>query len=132
MIVLATIVGCGGPVTADGITILRYGPQIGGPAALTSGTLRFISGCVILENIDANGAPTGQLVIWPPGTDLRVVDGQVFVAVGAVLATDGDEVRLGGGQYSDQAWVEKLVDAPVGPCESNLYWLATGMTVESS
>src|SRR5437867_4111608 len=73
-IALATLLaGCGGTLTAGGVTILRYGPMTGSPAALASGTLRFLDGCTILENIDPNGAPTGQVILWPPGTDVRLI-----------------------------------------------------------
>ena len=130
-IVLATfVVACGGTLTLGGVRILRYGPQAGSPAALASGTLRFLDGCVILENLDPNGAPTGQVILWPPGTDLRLIGGQIYVVVGDVHATDGDKVTLGGGEYSDQAWVEHLV-GDVGRCRSDLYWLASEMTLQS-
>jgi hypothetical protein len=124
----AILAACGGSVTAGGVTILRYGPMSGSPAALTSGTLRFIDGCVTLENIDPNGAPFGSVVLWPPGTDLRLIEGRTHVVVGGNAATDGDQVELGGGEYKDQASVEHLV-GDVGRCRSDLYWLASTMTV---
>lgn len=124
----ALLAACGGPVTAGGVTILRYGPMTGSPAALATGTLRFLDGCAILENIDPNGAPTGAVILWPPGTDLRLVDGRLHVVVDGVRATDGDEVQLGGGEYTDQDWVEHLV-GDVGSCRSDRYWLASTMTL---
>ena len=123
------LAACGGTHTASGLTLLRYGPMTGTPAALANGTLRFLSGCTILENIDPNGAPKGQVILWPPGTDIVVRDGLTHVAVGGTLATDGDEVQLGGGQYSDQAWVEHMV-GDVKACRSDRYWLASSMSVQ--
>jgi len=128
-IALATLLaGCGGTLTAGGVTILRYGPMTGSPAALASGTLRFLDGCTILENIDPNGAPTGQVILWPPGTDIRLIDGRIHVVVGGTAATDGDQVQLGGGEYKDQDWVQHLV-GDVGKCRSDVYWLASTLTV---
>jgi hypothetical protein len=128
IIAAALLAACGGSVTAGGVTILRYGPMTGSPAALASGTLRFLDGCAILENIDPNGAPVGVVILWPPGTDLRVMDDKVHVVVGGVAATDGDEVQLGGGEYTDQSWVEQLV-GEVGNCRSDRYWLASTMSL---
>ena len=46
---------------------------------------------------------------------------RLMVVAAAVLdgvaATDGDEISLGGGEQTDQAWVEELV-GPVDGCRS--------------
>ncbi len=128
IVAAALLAACGGSLTAGGVTLLRYGLMTGSPAALTSGTLRFLDGCAILEDIDQNGAPVGVVILWPPTTDLRVIEGQLKVVVGDVAATDGDGIQLGGGEYTDQAWVEHLV-GEVGKCRSDRYWLASTMTL---
>jgi hypothetical protein len=122
----ALVAGCGGPLTGGGVTILRYGPMPGGMSALAEGTLRYIDGCAVVENVDANGARNGRVVLWPAGTDLQSIDGRVHVVLGGVAATDGDEVSLSGGEQTDQAWVEELV-GPVGACRSDVYWMALTM-----
>jgi hypothetical protein len=124
----ALISACGGSITAGGVTLLRYGLMTGSPAALASGTLRFLDGCTILDSIDPNGAPVGVVILWPLGADLKLVDRCIHVVVDGVAATDGDEVQLGGGEYTDEAWVEHLV-GDVGNCRSDRYWLASTMSL---
>ena len=127
--ILATslLAACGGSFTVDGVTILRYdGPVTGSPTALAIGTIRFLDGCVALENPDPLGAPASQTILWPPGTMLQRVDDRLGVAVGSVIAFDGDHVQLGGGEQKDQEFVESLV-GPVGRCRSDVYWLASTM-----
>jgi hypothetical protein len=125
-LVLATLLaGCGGSITTDGVTIYRYGPMTGSPAALTTGTLRFLDGCTIVENI-VGGAPVGRLILWPPQTTFVHADGDLRLALGSHSAGDGDWVQLGGGEETDQAWVEHLV-GDVGRCKSDVYWLAGSM-----
>ncbi len=120
---LATLLAaCGGTVTSDGVTIYRYGAMTGSPAALTTGTLRFLDGCTIVENIEG-GAPVGRVILWPPQTSLVRLDGDIQVSLGNLAAGDGDWVKLGGGEETDQAWVDHLV-GDVGRCRSDVYWLA--------
>jgi hypothetical protein len=124
--VAVLLAGCGGHTSAGGVTILRYGPTNGSPAALATGTLRYLDGCVVLDTLDPNGAPHGQVILWPPTAGLQVVGGRVFVTDGGVMATDGDAIRLGGGEQTDQAFVDGLVSG-VGKCKSDVYWMASSL-----
>jgi hypothetical protein len=112
------VAACSGSMTLGGITLLRYGPQVGGPTALATGTLRFEAGCTTIDI----GDPTHSVILWPMGTSLASVEGQVHVVSDGVTATDGDTISLGGGQYDDQGFVERLV-GPVGQCLAESYWL---------
>lgn len=98
-------------------------------AAVALATL--LAACAIVENIDPNGAPVGRVILWPPGTDLRQIDGVLHVVVGSVAATDGDEIQMSGGEYKqeDQAWVEHLV-GDIRNCRSDLYWLASTLEIQ--
>jgi hypothetical protein len=122
------LASCGGPISAEGITLFRYGLQTGGPAALIRGTLAFRDGCVLLRTEGQVLMVTHWTILWPPATDLRVVDGQLAVALDGEIAFHGDEVELGGGGQGDQAFVEQLV-GPVGNCETETYWMATSLEV---
>jgi hypothetical protein len=124
--IAATLAACGGHTTAGGLTILRYGLTTGSPAALASGTLRFLDGCAVLDTTDPNGAPRGRVILWPMATGIQVVGGRVFVTHAGVMATDGDAVRLGGGEQKDQDFVDRLVGG-VGDCRSDVYWMASSL-----
>jgi hypothetical protein len=67
------------------------------------------------------------LLIWPPSyTPLE--DGAGVQGDGIELLL-GDEVLLGGGEYSDEAWVnERLIGPPIqSECLTRLYTLITSM-----
>jgi hypothetical protein len=126
--VALSVLACGGSVELGGVTLLRYGLLGGGPTALAAGTLRIRDGCVTLEDEQDNP----QVVLWPAGTTLAMVNGRLSVVLGSVAAADSQAVRLGGGQYTDaehRELVEGLV-GPLGHCISPQYWLATTLSVE--
>lgn len=126
MLVAGILSACGGHTTAGGLTILRYGLTNGSPAALASGTLRFLDGCAVLDIADPNGAAHGRVILWPMTAGIQIAGGRVFVTHGGVMATDGDEIRLGGGEQQDQDFVDGLVGG-VGSCRSDVYWMASGI-----
>ncbi len=123
-----SLVACARSIELGGVTLLRYGPMGGGPAALAEGTLRIRDGCVTLE--DQRDNP--QVVLWPAETTLGIVNGRLSVILGSTAAADSQAVRLGGGQYSDadhRQFVEGLV-GPLGHCIAPHYWLATSLSLD--
>lgn len=75
------------------------------------------------------GAPGGQrtLLVWP--TTYRPVDGGQGVEGDGMVLHVGEEVVLGGGEYTDEAWVtDHLVGPPILPaCRTGRYALVTSI-----
>ncbi|HEY2916779.1 MAG TPA: hypothetical protein VGI98_06150 [Candidatus Limnocylindrales bacterium] len=89
-----------------------------GPAALQDGQLVLAGDCLNLVD-----PPTGAtwLVIWQPGT---VRSGpNVLDESGTVIATVGDAVGLGGGEYDGTTVQSELASAIPAPCRTGRYWL---------
>jgi hypothetical protein len=78
------------------------GACLGCPAALLSGTLADEGGELV---VTSPGAPSVH-VDWPMGFSVREVDGRLSVVdlLGNVQATEGDQVRIGGGLGTDDRW----------------------------
>lgn len=68
-----------------------------------------------------------SLLVWP--TDYAPVEsGDGVVGDGHALLV-GDEVSLGGGEYTDETWVfDRLVGPPIAPeCRTGRYVLVTSI-----
>lgn len=77
--------------------------------------------------------PGGQrtLLVWP--ATFRPADGGHGVQGDGVLLNVGDEVVLGGGWYTDEAWVSgRLLGPPIAPaCRTGEYALVTSFVSSS-
>jgi hypothetical protein len=81
------------------------------------------NGCTWLEDNDSADVWS---VFWPPDAYLEGVAGFVRVVVGGKSLESGTAVTLGGGEYTDEAWVASLVGGVIPPrCKWDKYWLAT-------
>ena len=123
-----TISACGspGPMTLDGVTIMRHGVMDGGPAALLSGaTIAFRNGCVGTDIL-----PTGDFepIIWPPTARLSHVGDELVLVVDGLVIRHLDAANVGGGEYADTPFVEQLSGPIPGACRADRYWLATQVT----
>lgn len=93
----------------------------GGPAALLEGVLVQAGPCVYVSASEQR-----WLAIWPPGFDLsgaKVVD-----ASGVAVATIGQPISVGGGEYTEgmYSFLRTLMPNDVTPaCRGGLYWLVT-------
>ena len=122
------VVACGspGPMTVDGITIMRHGAMNSGPAALLSGaTIVFRDGCVGTDML-----PTGEFepIIWPPTARLSHEGDELVLVVDGLVIHHLDAANVGGGEYDDLTFVEQLSGAIPAACRSDRYWLATQVT----
>ena len=119
-------VACGSPPGPSiGIALPRHGWSGEGPAALGSGRLELDDGCLSLRSADG----TSYVVVWPPDTRIMLEDGTPVVWIGADTARVGDDVRLGGGYYSDLAYVTGELRGSVLPadCVTREVFMATGI-----
>lgn len=99
-----------------------FGPT--GPAGATTGTIERRAGCLMYEAVGNIGP---SLLIWP--TDFASAEGGDGVVGGDRILLIGDEVALGGGEYTDEAWVfDRIVGPPVAPeCRTGRYVLVTSI-----
>lgn len=115
------------PADVRVVELPTYRPLNGYPTALLEATLEKDSDCVYAAEPFSG---TRYLVIWPPGTTLHeynsseaaVIDGQ-----GRVIASIGEAVRLGGGEYAGHQldFVRTLLATDIAAeCVSGRYWLA--------
>jgi hypothetical protein len=115
----------GTPLTADGLVLLRWGSLEARPLGLMTGRLAFEGGCVGVEGAEGETV----VVLWPPDTTFDKSNGALRVVVNGTTFSEGDELRLGGGEAKDPAWIRSLV-GPVPPaCQRDLYILATELGV---
>jgi hypothetical protein len=112
--------------TADGLVLLRWGHLDARPLGLWTGQLAFTGGCVGFEG---DGGTT-VVVLWPSDTRFDTSTGPLRVVVGGVPFAEGDELRMGGGEYTDRAWIEPLVGPLPPACQRDRYALATELVVE--
>ena len=100
-----------------------------GPSAMVGGTLVSEAECLMLEA----PAPSGQrtMLIWP--VTYRPIAGGQGVQDDGVALHVGDEVVLGGGEYTDEAWItERLVGPAIAPaCRTGRYALVTSIVSSS-
>jgi hypothetical protein len=125
MALAALLVACGPrgmTETANGVTLLRFGQLNGSPAALLHGRLSFANGCASLGA--APGPVTG---LWSSGTRLDVSNGVLRVVVDGTAFAEGDELSMGGGEYSDEAFVVSLVGPIPESCRGEHYLLLTDL-----
>jgi hypothetical protein len=116
----AAACGSPGPMTLDGVTIMRHGPTNVGPAALYTGPVALKDGCVAQgAGLDADLIP----IIWPPTAGLSHQADAVVVLVDGLVVHDGDVVSIGGGEI-DAAFAEELSGPIPAACRADLYWLA--------
>ena len=129
-LVVTLLVACqqpGTPMTLDGVTLLRYGPDANRGSALYQGTLHFRDGCTW---VDSPGTATA-VVLWPPDARLERVGGSIHVIVGQVNVTDGDAVSLPGRPVIGEDRVrdaEGLVGSIPPSCAADMYWVAESVS----
>jgi hypothetical protein len=120
---VSVVAACGspGPMTLDGVTIMRHGFMNGGPAALLSGTtIVFRDGCV------GTDLTTGfEPIIWPPMARLGHEGDELVLVVDGLVIHHLDAANVGGGEYADAAFVEQASGAIPDACRADRYWLAT-------
>lgn len=109
----------GAPQVVGGVTLLRFGSLNGYPAALMNGRVSFANGCASLVGDDGI-VVTG---FWSPGTHLDRSTGVLRIVVDGRSFAEGDEVKLGGGEYTDEAFVVSLVGPIPDSCRGQHYWL---------
>lgn len=119
------LIACSAPSPVpDGIAFPRHGWTGGGPTALGSGSLQLDGGCLVLRQDDG----TSYLVVWPGAARLGIAQGVPAVTIGDRTARLGDEIQLGGGYYTDLAFViEELRDSVLPPgCATPEIFMTTG------
>ena len=123
VVLAAGIAACGppGPMSLDGVTILRHKPLSASPAALFTGTVHFRDGCVWG---DLDGTGEAQVMVWPPDSRLEHRDGRLVLVVDAVVLTDGDGFSIGGGQEPIE-FIRELAGPIPDECLADLYWLGS-------
>lgn len=119
------VAACGspGPMTVDGVTIMRHGYLNARPAALLErATIVFRNGCVGTDVL-----PTGDFepIIWPPSARLSHEGEQLVLVVDGLVIHHLDAADVGGGEYNDIAFVERMSGAIPAACRAGRYWLAT-------
>jgi len=87
----------------DGTHVLVSGPRDGGEDALLPGRLEVVDGCL---------GVSGQVVVWPHGTEVAPAGEEALVLPSGELVPLGGEVELGGGSF---AWDELPGAAPTVP-----------------
>ncbi|MGI8928658.1 MAG: hypothetical protein ACR2H0_04235 [Candidatus Limnocylindrales bacterium] len=115
----------GTPVVADGLVLLRWGHVDARPLGLTVGRLAFEGGCVGVEGI----AGETVVVLWPPDTQFDASAGALRVVINGIAFAEGQELRLGGGEATDETWIRSLVGSLPQACQSDRYILATELVV---
>lgn len=128
---LFLLVGCN-PIGAGSAspTFPQHGGFDGtGPASLVQGKLVLEAGCLMFESPGPGYERT--LLVWP--SSYVPLEGGAGVLGDGVELLLGDEVLLGGGEYTDEAWVkERLIGPPVKPeCLTGRYALITSMPQEA-
>jgi len=100
-----------------------------GPAGLVQGKLVLEAGCLMFESPGPGYERT--LLVWP--SSYVLLGGGAGVLGDGVELLLGDVVLLGGGEYTDEAWVkERLIGPPVKPeCLTGRYALITSMPQEA-
>jgi hypothetical protein len=104
----------------DGYEFPRHS-LLGGPQAGLAGTLVEEDGCIRIRG-DRGG---GVTVVWPPGYSLSVEAGRPVVHGGSRNIGMGQQVLLGGGQFSRAQLHEIGSAAATTPCPEPLF-LTTG------
>jgi hypothetical protein len=96
-------------------------------AALNTGTLVEADGCLWIESGEVR-----HLVLWPPGSTVRLEPIGLVVENDGARAVIGTQVEAGGGEITEDeyAWVVEQIGRQVpDPCRaSGLYWLASGVS----
>jgi hypothetical protein len=113
----------GTPLHGGELVLLRWGHLDARPLGLMTGQLSFAGGCVGVEGVPGQRS----VVLWPPDTRFDRSTGALRVLVEGRAFNEGDPLRLGGGGYSDQAWMRQLVGPVPAACEADQYILATGL-----
>jgi hypothetical protein len=93
------------------------------PMALLSGKLIERGRCLFGQSRDPRD-PGQHLLIWPSGSRVEQVDGILTVRMAEGVLPVGGIFSAGGGEYSDQAFVERLIGGPIPvECNTAVYWL---------
>lgn len=125
------LVGCG--LTASGAASPTFPQHRGfdgtGPAATVQGKLVSQAGCLMFEAPGPGSERT--LLVWP--ASYVPLEGGAGVRGDGVELRLGEVVLLGGGEYTDEAWVnERLIGPPIqAECQTGRYALITSMPQDS-
>lgn len=129
LLVLPACRGLDDPGARVGVFFPRYGSMGPTPLALTEGRLEVKDGCLWL--VDTAGSKV--LPIWPGGYGIRGSVGslQVTDPAGQVVATEGQVVRMGGGEYA-VADARRLMgrEEPTA-CGGSGFWLVGSVTASA-
>ena len=96
LVVAFALTGCSsGPSAPEGVVFPTYPLDGAVPAGIIGGIIQVDDGCIYV----ARGKER-WLVLWPDGYEARMENGRlaVFDDQGALLVSDGENIRLGGGE----------------------------------
>ena len=113
----------GTPQVMNSVTLLRFGQLNGSPDALLHGRISFANGCAGVRDVQGVLA-TGM---WSSGTRLDNTSGTLRIVVDGVSFAEGDEISMGGGEYSDEDFVVSLVGPIPESCRVEHYWMLTDL-----
>jgi hypothetical protein len=118
--------GLDDPGAGVGVFFPRYGNMGPTPLALSEGRLEVNDGCLWLVRT----VGTKILPIWPGGYGLRGSVGslQVTDAAGHVVAAEGQNVRMGGGEYARADARRLMGREEQAACGGNGFWLVGSIT----
>jgi len=108
---------------APAVQLPAHGPLGAVPTALLTGRLTASGPCVYVEGVQQDR----WLVIWPTGYQLV---GDALVSGDRRVASLGDTVRLGGGEWPEGEFdsLRRLLVVPVpDACRGGDYWLSSGV-----
>jgi hypothetical protein len=125
-LVLPACRGLDDPGASIGVFFPRYGSMGPTPGALSEGRLEARDGCLWLVRT----VGTTILPIWPGGYSVRGAVGslQVTDAAGHVVATEGQSVRMGGGEYPVADARRLMGREEPAACGGSGFWLVGAVT----
>jgi hypothetical protein len=129
MLIVLVLPACRGlddPGASIGVFFPRYGSMGSTPAALTEGRLEVKDGCLWLVRT----VGTKILPIWPGGYGVRGMVGTLEVtdSAGHVVATEGQSVRMGGGEYPVADARRLMGREEPAACGGSGFWLVGAVT----
>jgi hypothetical protein len=125
-LVLPACRGLDDPGASIGVFFPRYGSMGPVPGALSEGRLEVKDGCLWLVRT----VGTRILPIWPGGYGVRGTVGSLEVtdSSGRVVATEGQSVRMGGGEYPVADARRLMGREEPAACGGRGFWLVGAVT----
>jgi hypothetical protein len=118
-----------GDSSVPGVYFPRLRPFQSVPTALATGVIVVEGGCIWLAH-PASG--DRHLVLWPAGASLTTDATGFVIRSDGITVRPGDPVELGGGEYTDQAWVREQVGEIPAACQSEAYWFTSRVSANVS